>query len=145
MAATTTRDWTPAQAGYRPETQVVTSTHPETPEAPGFVQHYVLTRHGIVARTWAGTDLVEIVLRRPSHAGGTYQGFVQQVAGGWAGFDGDTREQVTQVHQDYLAAEAPLLRRRTGRRTHGTYRWPAGLRMRMAAQRDRDSAAAAAR
>jgi hypothetical protein len=145
MAATTTRDWTPAQAGYRPDSQVVTTTRPETPEAPGLVQHYVLTRHGIIARTWIGPDLAEIVLRRPTHVAGTYQGFVQAVPGGWAAFGSGAAEQISRVYTDYLDAEAVLLRLRTGRRATGEYRWPRGLMLRLRSQHHARQTAAAAR
>lgn len=132
MTATATRaarSWTPAQAGYQPRTQVVTSTRPDTPEAPGLVQHYVLTRHGIVARTWCGPDLVEVALRRRGQVRGTYQGHITAVpGGGWQAYD-TNRTLLGPGYANYLDAEAPLLRRRTGVTTTGTYRWPFAMRV----------------
>lgn len=118
MATTT---WTPRQAGYLPETTVVTTT-----EAGGLVRHYVRTRHGTVARTWMGTAVTEVILRRPAHRRGTYQGSVHCVAGGWQAVDDSRTHQVPvgPVCTDYLDAEALLLRRRTGQVARVTYRWP---------------------
>lgn len=117
------RPWSPAQAGYQAHTLAVTTSHPETPEIPGLVLHYQLTRHGAVARTWCGPDLVEVVLRRRGQVRGTYQGTVRAVAGGWQAHTprGDL---LGAVHTNYLDAEAPLLRERTGVVAAGTYRWP---------------------
>ena len=95
----------------------------------GTPRHYHHTRHGWVARTWIGTTSTEVVLHRRSHTatGGTYQGSVHAVPGGWQAVDttGNTPTPVGPVCVDYLDAEALLLPRRTGYRAQGVYRWPA--------------------
>jgi hypothetical protein len=123
MTATAVRRWSPAQAGYRPTTQVVTTTRPDTPEASGLVRHYVSTRHGIVARTWVGPDLVEVTIRRRGQVRGTYLGHVLAVTGGWQAH-APNGTPTGAVHADYLDAEAPMLLARTGHTARGTYRWP---------------------
>lgn len=119
--ATTTTGWSPRQAGYQPDTTIVTTT-----DAGGLHRHYVRTRHGTVARTWMGASVTEVTLRRPSHRCGTYQGSVHAVPGGWQAVDdsGPQPVPVGPVHADYLDAEARLLRRRTGQVARATYRWP---------------------
>jgi hypothetical protein len=114
--------WSVRQAGYQ-----LRSTQLGASEHGSFVQHFVVTRHGVVARTWIGPDFVQIVLRRPANSGGTYQGSVRAVPGGWQAFDDFTgaAQPVGPVYADYLDAEAPLLRRRTGHRATSAYGWPA--------------------
>lgn len=122
-AAQRTR-WTVRQAGYRLDGTVVT-----TSPSGSFQQHYVLTRHGLVARTWLGPDFTQIALRRRRNSGATYQGSVRAVpGGGWQAFDDFTgaAQPVGGVHNDYLDAEALLLPRRTGHRSTARYAWPAG-------------------
>lgn len=115
MSTNTLRSWTPAQAGYQLHTTAVD-------RRPGrLIRHYVRTRHGVVARTWCGPDLVEIALRRPTAARGTYQGTVRAVAGGWVATLPDGTG--SPVRGQYLDAEALLLRVRTGVTARAEYRW----------------------
>ncbi len=115
-------DWTPAQARYDRYATLVTTTRGDE---GGCTIHFVPTRHGVAGRVWVGDGgaLVEIVLRRPSNSGATYQGHVAAVPGGWAGYD-PSGVQVTAVHTNYIDAEAPLLRLRTRTRSTGQYPWP---------------------
>lgn len=119
-ATRTRRDWTAAQAGYHAEVTELATTRSG---GDGLPRHYVLTRHGILARTWAGPDFVQVALLRPRNGHATYQGSVQAVPGGWAAFNPDGR-QVSAVHNDYMDAEPALLRLRTGHRSTSTYDWP---------------------
>jgi hypothetical protein len=121
-AATPIR-WTTRQAGYHAEVTEFTTTRGG---GEGLPQHFVLTRHGVLARTWVGPGLAEVTLRRPRHAHGTYQGHVAMVPGGWAGYN-HNGQPVTAICRDYLDAEAPLLRLRTGHTATGKYRWPAWM------------------
>lgn len=115
------RNWTARQARYDAATLTV-----DTPEY-GLTRHYVTTLHGTVARTWCSTDYAEVALWRPTNRGATYQGHVAAVPGGWQAFD-TNRQPVSAVHADYLDAEAPLLLRRTRRRSRAAYTWPRHLR-----------------
>jgi len=83
--------------------------------------HFVPTRHGTLARTWIG-DCGEIALLRPSNTAATYQGTVRAVRGGWVALDPDGA-QITGVCRNYIDAEAPLLRLRTGHRSHAKLPW----------------------
>lgn len=119
---TTPISWTPAQAGYWPRDTRITTTRDDGQGCP---VHFVDTRHGIVARTFVG-DCMEIVLWRPANTHPTYQGHVELVTvdgvRGWVGFDPHGRR-VTAVHPNYLWAEAPLLRLRTGRPSRADLPW----------------------
>ena len=121
MTATTvapaTRRWTARQAGYKGRTTL------HVPLPDGTARQYVRTRHGLVARTWVGLGLAEVVLKRPRNKHATYQGSVRIVPGGWQAYDdgGDRPVPVGPVCTDYLDAEAQLLPRRTGRRASGRY------------------------
>lgn len=114
------RPWTPAQAGYRHDTLSSGSV-----KGGGLVREFILCRHGIVARTWMSPTFVEVALRRPSQTGGTYQGSVELTREGWTSFD--PAGEVVARGVDYVEAEAPLLRVRTGQRAAIRYDWPREL------------------
>jgi hypothetical protein len=114
------RRWTARQAGYDHDRAVEVTTR--YPAADGLPLELVPTRHGEVARTWLGRAFSEVVLRRPRHTAGTFQGTVHGVVGGWIASAPDGRRTSPVLH-DYLDAEARLLLLRTGHRSRARHPW----------------------
>lgn len=117
--------WTARQARYATASQHVQR------ESGRLTKHYVLTRHGAVARTFVpgGTFLVTVVLWRPSLRHPQLQGTVTMTWDGdqlvYQASDPDGR--VVATTRTYLDAEAALLPRRTRTRSQGDYDWPAPI------------------
>lgn len=128
MQATATR-WTARQARYDTWATVLGVS-----AGGGLPVHYVPTRHGLVARTWMGHDLVSVVLLRRGNAGATFQGTLQLVRGGWMVVDSRDNH-IGTFGGDFLDAEAALLRLRTGVRSVCDYPWPRHLLAELRAER----------
>jgi hypothetical protein len=111
---------TATKARYERETQLVT-----TSRSGGLPVHYVMTRHGAVARTWM-PGCTEVVLWRPRSQHPTYQGSVAHVGLAWVATD--PHGTVVATASDYLDAEAALLPLRTGTRSRAGYAWPWEIR-----------------
>lgn len=128
------RTWTPRQARYEAENMVVTQ---DLPGVDAIVRHYVLTRHGAVARTWLpgrtrledGTladAYVNVALWRPANLYPQWQGNVVRLGGQWVAMLPDGPEVGRAA--EYLHAEALLLPLRTRTRSHGSGTWPTSIR-----------------
>lgn len=110
--------WTARQARYNGPAMVCALS-----EGGGLPVQFTPSRHGIVARCWLGPDYTEVVLLRRTNTAGTFQGTVELVRGGWKVTDARGNGLGT-ASGDYLDAEAPLLRLRTGVRSTTRHRWP---------------------
>lgn len=108
---------TAKQAGYERKTQLVTTSRPGA-----FPVHFVMTRHGAVARTWIPGYGTEIALWRPRNLHPQYQGTVTRGEGGWVATDPHGRQIASAV--DYIDAEAALLPLHTRTRSHAEHEWP---------------------
>jgi hypothetical protein len=113
--------WTARQARYNGHAMVC-----DVSEGGALPVQYAPTRHGIVARCWLGPDYIQVALLRRGNTASTFQGTVELAHGGWKVTDarGNSLGAFT---GDYLDAEAPLLRLRTGVRSATHYRWPRHL------------------
>ena len=128
--AARTRSWTFRQARYEPETQVVVDPQPEA-----ITRHYVMTRHGAVARTFLpGTTMVNVALWRPTNRHPQFQGTITRQGDRWLAVD--SHEQFVATAADYRDAEAALLPLRTRTRSHGSGTWPYEIKRELEWRRD---------
>ena len=94
------------------------------------VQHYVLTRYGIVCREFLGGSrfaplMTEVVLMRRGNKTPTFLGTVERRGDVWFAqlpSDAEPREHFEAA--DYIEAEAWLLPRKSGWRSQKRYVWP---------------------
>lgn len=114
MTAARRRRYTAAAARYERGTQVVTTSQPM---GFGHVRHWVLTRHGVVSRSFVGDRQFEVTvaLLRPSNKHPQWQGTIVRV--GFLYQASDPTGWVVAVERDYLDAEAALLPLRTRTRS----------------------------
>jgi len=117
------RRYTARCARYQRETMTVVGD-----DTAGLVRHYVMTRHGAVARTFVsdtGPLLVEVALWRPANRSPQFQGCVTRDGGRFVASAPDRGFVFSAV--DYLDAESELLRLRTRTRSHESG-WPYEIR-----------------
>lgn len=129
-AAARTHRWSARQARYEPETMMVLDAQPQA-----ITRHYVMTRHGAVARSWLpGSTLVTIALWRPRNRHPQFQGTLTRRGGGWLAVD--SNEWFVACRNEFRDAEAALLPLRTRTRSHGSGPWPAEILRELAWRRD---------
>ena len=112
-----------ATAGYQIHTTETTRT-----ESGALLRQFVVTAHGVVARTDAG-GVWEVALLRPRCTYGRFQGSVYPTGtpGVWR-LRGPKGEELGTVTGDYIDAEAVLIARRSEVRSQAVAVWPAHMR-----------------
>jgi hypothetical protein len=118
------RRHTAKSAGYQRDTMTVVGD-----STTGLVRHYVITRHGAVARAFTfgpGPLRAEVALWRPSNRHPQFQGYVARVGGRFDAHTPDGRFVASAV--DYLDAESELLRLHTRTRSYASGPWPFEIR-----------------
>lgn len=120
---TRTRRYTAKHAQYQPETLVLVGNNPND-----VARHYVMTRHGAVARAFLpGPLMVNVALWRPRNQHPQFQGTITRLPDGrYQAVDPDNRP--VSVADNYLDVEAALLPLRTRTRSYGSGTWPYEIR-----------------